>query len=183
MSINLGVGVGCDAIYTHALKNNNNERVDYESVTPQTNRIEEGLRYLITHFQEPIWPRTISTKTTEGRQILVYNKEEALARFKQANYLDCKICAYPFYVEWKGLNRQAPDLIFIDLDLDRFTSKLGLDKALEMALNNITSKLANAIPTIIGSGHGWLIFDACTYKSLGIKTNFLSLRCEVLLTR
>src|ERR687886_2238921 len=41
-----------------------------------------------------IWPRTISTKATEGKQILVYNKEEALARFKQSNYLDCRINAY-----------------------------------------------------------------------------------------
>ena len=56
---------GCDAFHTHALKNNKNERVGCKSVTPLTNRIEEGLHYLITHFQEPIWPRTISTKTQQ----------------------------------------------------------------------------------------------------------------------
>ena len=54
----------CDAFTPHALKNKKNERVGIDCVTPQTNRIEEGLDYLITHFYEPIWPRTISTKTT-----------------------------------------------------------------------------------------------------------------------
>ena len=78
--------------------------------------IEEGLDYLITHFQEPIWPRTISNKSTQGRQVVVFNKEEALARLKQANGLDCRINAYPNYIEWKGMNRQAPDFIFTDID-------------------------------------------------------------------
>jgi hypothetical protein len=52
--------------------------------------VEEGLDFILTHFKEG-FPRTISTKTTEGRQVVVYNKDEALAMFKAANYLDCKI--------------------------------------------------------------------------------------------
>jgi hypothetical protein len=67
------------------------------------NIIEDGLDFILGHFQDCLFPRTISTKTTEGRQVPVYNKEEALARFKQADYLDCKISAYPKYVEWQGL--------------------------------------------------------------------------------
>ena len=59
--------------------------------------VEQGLDFILEHFefQYFIWPRTISTKTTQGRQILVYSKEEAFARFKQANFLDCRISAYP----------------------------------------------------------------------------------------
>jgi hypothetical protein len=54
--------------------------------------VEVGLDFILGHFDMGfIWPRTISTMTTHGRQILVYNKEEAFARFKQANYLDCRI--------------------------------------------------------------------------------------------
>src|SRR6476469_3890757 len=79
-------------------------------------RIEQGLDYLLTHFEEPIWPRTISTMTTQERQIVVFSRMEAFARFKQANGLDCRINAYPNYVEWKGINRQAPNFIFIDID-------------------------------------------------------------------
>jgi hypothetical protein len=51
-------------------------------MTLQIHPIEEGLEYLLTHF-ETLWPKRISTKTTENRQILVYNKVEALARFKR----------------------------------------------------------------------------------------------------
>jgi hypothetical protein len=123
--------------------------------------IEEGINCILGHFpeKEPIWPRTISTKTTEGRQVLVYDKEEALARFKQANYRDCKICAYPFYVEWKGINRQAPNLIFIDEDELNFKSREALDKGLAKTLKNISEKFGIAVnPTILWSGHGCHIY-------------------------
>ncbi|HXP48908.1 MAG TPA: hypothetical protein VN922_03080 [Bacteroidia bacterium] len=46
---------------------------------------------------------------------LVYDKEEALARFKQASLLDSRISAYPAYTGFGGINRQAPNFIFIDL--------------------------------------------------------------------
>src|SRR5215218_6852251 len=58
--------------------------------------IEEGLIVILKHFQEPIFPRTISTKATEGRQVLVNSKEQALEYFKIANYQDCRISAYHY---------------------------------------------------------------------------------------
>jgi hypothetical protein len=48
--------------------------------------VEEGLVLILSHFHEPLWPRTISTKATDGRQVLVSSKEQALAYFKAANY-------------------------------------------------------------------------------------------------
>ena len=39
-----------------------------------------GLDFILRHFPPTIWPRTISTRTTEERQVLVYSKEEAFAR-------------------------------------------------------------------------------------------------------
>jgi hypothetical protein len=116
----------------------------------QTNTIEEGLNFILGHFQEPIWPRTISTKTTEGRQIVVFNKQEANARFKQANGLDCRINAYPNYIGWKGTNRQAPNFIFIDLD-----SRDGID--LLQFIGNICGKFEDYSiqPTVLESGRGY----------------------------
>lgn len=60
--------------------------------------VNEGVDYILSHFryQFQLWPRTIATKTTEGRQVIVYNREEAIARFKQANFMDCSISAYPY---------------------------------------------------------------------------------------
>lgn len=113
------------------------------------------MNFILSHFKEG-FPRTISTKTTEGRQIIVYNKDEALARFKAANYLDCKINAYPRFVEWKGINRQPPNFIFIDLDQRRF--KL-IDRVLDKTLKNICQRLNTAVhPTVIWSAHGYHIY-------------------------
>ena len=74
-------------------------------------QVKTGLNFILIHFIAFAFPRTISTKTTEGRQILVNNKVEALARFKQANYLDCRINAYSKH-DIKG----DPNFIFIDID-------------------------------------------------------------------
>jgi len=115
-------------------------------------RLNHGLDYLLTHFEEPIWPRTVSTKTTQGKQIAVFNRMEALARFKQANGLDCRINAYPNYVEWKGMNRQAPNFIFIDLD--------SKDINLKKLLDGISAKFDDysVRPTVLLSGNGYHIY-------------------------
>jgi hypothetical protein len=120
--------------------------------------IEEGIDFILSHLDEPIWPRKVSSLTTQERQILVYNKEGALARFKQANLLDCRVSAYPDYIGIGGMNRQSPNFIFIDLDLCRFNSRKALDKALMNVLKNIKEKLDGAQPTVIWSGNGYHIY-------------------------
>jgi Primase X len=118
----------------------------------------EHLEFIIAHFKPPAWPRTISTKTIQGRQILVYTKEEALARFKQSNYLDCRINAYSHYTEYKGINRQAPDFIFIDIDRSNFKTERALNLALNKTLKNIR-EIFNGDPTVLWSGNGYHIYQ------------------------
>ena len=123
--------------------------------------IQNGLDYLLGHVEPPIWPRTISTYTTERRQVIVYNKAEALARFKQANLLDCRINAYPFYIGWKEVNRQAPDFLFTDLDLSRFkSSREMLDRGLNKTLKNIKEKFKDdrISASVLWSGNGYHIY-------------------------
>jgi hypothetical protein len=129
--------------------------------------IEEGLDFILSHFQEPVWPRTISTKSTEGRQIIAHNKEEALSYFKAANYLDCKISAYYYYrtsnivlsfLETKK-NVIAPSLIMIDLDrCNFFESNKALESALLKILKRIKELLLDLKPTVIWSGNGYHIY-------------------------
>ena len=120
---------------------------------------ESGLDYILSHFQGDLWPRTISTKATRGAQIPVRSKEEALKWFEQANFLDCKINGYPKRIEWKGINLQAPNFIFIDLDLGRFKSRLALDKCLYKTLKNISEKFNLSVtPTVLWSGNGYHIY-------------------------
>ena len=73
--------------------------------------IKNGLRLVLRHFTASSFPRTISTKTTQGRQVTVYNEAEALARFAQANYLNCRINAYS-----GGDIKGDPNFIFIDIE-------------------------------------------------------------------
>jgi hypothetical protein len=71
------------------------------------------------------------TKYTRG-QITVYSKEQIIYWFEQANYQDCRINAYPTFIseaeeqDYKqgiNLNLLAPNILFIDLDLEHFKSK------------------------------------------------------------
>jgi hypothetical protein len=90
---------------------------------------------------------------------LVRGKEEALKWFDQANFLDCKINAYPKRIDWKGINLQAPNFIFIDLDLGKFKSRMSLDICLGKTLKNISEKFNIAVyPTVLWSGHGYHIY-------------------------
>ena len=107
--------------------------------------------FILSHFEGPIWPRTIYTKTL-GIQKLVYSKEEALARFKQANYLDCRINAYPDYTEWHGINRQAANLD-IDIDKSKFKTERAFNLALNQTLRNIKN-IVGASPTVLWTGNG-----------------------------
>jgi hypothetical protein len=117
--------------------------------------IEQGLDFILSHFEDSVWPRTISTRTTRGSQKLVFNKEEALARFKQANYLDCRISAYPSSKYTRRI-KQKPNLLFIDLD----SQTLHLDTQLQQTLRNIKMRFENEEiePTVLWSGKGYHIY-------------------------
>lgn len=139
--------------------------------------VEDGLGFLLGHFQEPRWPRTISTRTTEGRQIKVMNREEALARFKQANLLDCRINAYPHREDWAiELLGQAPNFIFIDEDKSNFSTKHRLDMTLQRTIKKIKQKLDNNTqPTVLWSGGGYNILQPVEAFVLGQESLFADL--------
>jgi len=122
--------------------------------------IEEGLDFILSHFQgeQRLWPRKISTYATEGKQIKVRSREEALARFQQANLIDCRINAYPVYLEWEGINRQAPNVLFAaDLDISKFKTEKALTLAANRTLRNIEEILllpGGHYPTVLWTGNG-----------------------------
>jgi hypothetical protein len=73
--------------------------------------------------------------------------------------MDCRINAYPSYTEWKGLNRQAPNFLFIDLDLSRFKSIEALNNALKRTLKFIKERLGdNIFQTVLWTGNGYHIY-------------------------
>jgi Primase X len=121
-------------------------------VTTQNISIEQGLDFILSHFEEPTWPRTIFTKTL-AKQIIVYSREEAIARFKQSNLLDCRVNAYPDYTEFKGINRQPPNFIFIDIDRCLFITDNEFWGAVKQTCKNIEQTLRGK-PTVLWSGNG-----------------------------
>jgi hypothetical protein len=89
-----------------------------------------------------------------------------LARFAQANYLACRISAYPPNADenpssiqkFVGLENVTPSNIVVMIDLDKcnFTTDRGFKMALSKTLNNIKDKLGTS-PTVLWSGRGYHI--------------------------
>ena len=49
--------------------------------------IEEGITFILSHFQEPIFPRRIFTPIQ--KQIKIDNTDEILKYFKESKFYDC----------------------------------------------------------------------------------------------
>lgn len=120
---------------------------------------ENGIDFILTHLEEPLFPRTISTYRSEGRQFEVFSKEEMIKAFEQSDFLDCRVNAYPSYTEYKGINRQSPNFLFIDLDRSTFETEREHRLALTSTLRNIKEKLAEGYSTILWSGNGYHIYQ------------------------
>lgn len=141
------------------------------TVTPDTqipleHSSSKGLDYILSLLQDgsKIWPRTISTKATAGKQIIVNNRYETLAYFKAAKYFDCRISSYPYWrlsalSDYLGVkNVISPNFIMIDLDLSNFGyADLVLRSALQKALKRIKD-LLDMRPAVIWSGNGYHIY-------------------------
>jgi Primase X len=120
---------------------------------------ENGIDFILTHLTEPLFPRTISTYRSEGRQFEVFSKEEMIKAFEQSDFLDCRVNAYPSYTEYKGINRQAPNFLFIDLDKDIVGTASAHRLALTNTLRKIKEKLSEAYPTVLWSGNGYHLYQ------------------------
>ena len=86
------------------------------------NEVDQNLNFILSHFQEPIFPRNIMTKAL-GYQKEAFNIEEVLEYFRKSNYEDCRINAYPSFTNYQGINRTPPSFLMIDIDLKDFASK------------------------------------------------------------
>jgi Primase X len=123
--------------------------------------IEYGLDVILSLLQtekpyDQEFPWRISTYLTGGRQIVVNNKAEAIARFKQSKLLDCRISAYPYPVpEVGGINAQIPYFFLSDLDRKGFKTTKALEQCLQQSLKNYETKLHGAKPIVLWTGGGY----------------------------
>jgi Primase X len=123
-------------------------------------KVQYGLDFILNHFQEPLFPRKIMTRQL-GYQVQVFSKEEALEYFKNSNYGDCRINAYPSFTEYHGINRTPISFLMVDLDLKDFETKKGkvvLDKTLNKTLQKITESIGGT-PTVLWTGNGFHVYQ------------------------
>jgi hypothetical protein len=125
-------------------------------------KVQDGLDFILHHFQEPLFPRKIMTKQL-GYQLEVFNKEEALEYFKESNYEDCRINAYPSFTEYHGINRTPISFLMVDLDQKDFTDEMKKGKAvLDGVLNKTLQSIKESVrgnPTVLWTGNGYHIYQ------------------------
>ena len=99
--------------------------------------VSEGINLLLGLFekagQRP-FPRKIMTARSNG-QIIVYSKEQMLQKFEEADFIDCRVNAYPLVP--KNI-LQVPNIILIDIDINR-SLKTG-SKQIDAHLNKTLQK-------------------------------------------
>jgi hypothetical protein len=119
-----------------------------------TSRMQEfWLDYITWHVS--VCPRRISTALYNGAQVMAHNKQQALSWFKAANYVDCRINAYSaLYVERNdnGKNRQAPDIIFVDIDRKNFNLAVNPVKSFNLAVKNYTKQFQRKVTRLMSYG-------------------------------
>jgi hypothetical protein len=130
-------------------------------------KVEEGLELIIHHLDDSwaIWPRWIScsrviakvgienTITKERTSRLVRSKQEALAWFKAANFLDCRISAYPYHIDPSKIDT-APSLLLVDIDREHSDTTEEFELYAAQTLKNF-KELLDAQPTQLWTGNGY----------------------------
>ena len=94
------------------------------------------------------------------------SKDKIFDYFKLADFIDCKINAFPCNTEYTAIdlevkNKTAASFIMIDLDLKDFENdKEKLDKQLKKTLKNMSINLhEESHPTVLWTGNGYHIYQ------------------------
>lgn len=129
----------------------------------QEEKVKEEIDFLLSHFEgrQRLFPRKMSTYASNGKQFTVYNKEQIVVECIKSNFVDCRLNAYPILED--GL-LQAPNLIFIDLDLQPNLKELN--KNLDKTLKTIKQKLNGLKPTVFWTGNGYHIYIVLDVRPL-----------------
>jgi Primase X len=123
-------------------------------------KVQDGLDFILNHFQGPLFPRKIMTRKL-GYQVEIFNKIEALEYFKSSNYEDCRINAYPSFTEYHGINRTSVSFLMVDLDLKDFADEKK-EEPLKRASKKTLRKIKESIggnPTVLWTGNGYHIYQ------------------------
>jgi hypothetical protein len=100
----------------------------------------------------------MSTALSQGRHFTVYNEKQILDECIKANFVDCRLNAYPVLLDDDIIaGIQAPNIIFIDIDLTQGPQRNNsehsiseLNNTLNRILDTIKKRLNGFSPTVLG---------------------------------
>ncbi|ALI34593.1 hypothetical protein NMY3_00379 [Candidatus Nitrosocosmicus oleophilus] len=106
--------------------------------------IKKSIDFILDHFkhQPKLFPRKIMTANYSG-QFTVYTKEEMFEAYRQAEFKNCRINAYPVDIYENNELIQPPDFIFIDLDQKLFSNYKNPRKVLDIVKDDTLAKISS----------------------------------------
>lgn len=118
-------------------------------------KIRKGIKFILGHFKEPVFPRTISsTNSHYGSKFkIVYNKNEMLRAYENSNFIDCRVSVNPPLNDSKEIDTASADLITFDLYKSVFMRESAQIKALYAILQAFRKILLR--PTVLWSGNAF----------------------------
>ena len=129
------------------------------------NKIKQNIRFILSHFKEPIFPRTISSRSTTcaGTQIkVVYNEKEMFKAYEQSEFIDCRVSVYRSSYATQECHHthenQVADLITFNVYKPIFMRESAQIKALYAILQAI-KRILNGKPTIVKSIDSFHIYQ------------------------
>jgi hypothetical protein len=128
---------------------------------PKVRRLKviEGIETLLALFEgagQPLFPRKIMTAKYSG-QFTAYSKEQMIKVFEEADFVDCRINAYP---KLPSGTLQPPNIILVDIDID-WSLKSGyrlVKQKLNKTLRNIEEYCSLDNPLVLWTGNGYHVY-------------------------
>lgn len=132
----------------------NNHQYNERKNTHSYQDIIENVRFILKHFEEPLFPRTVSTYKLKGCQIKVDSLDQVIEEFEKSSFIDCRINAFP------AIDKPLPNFIFIDVDDENKDKNQGsyLIQKLEVSLSNVEKRL-DGFPSVLSTGNGYHIYQ------------------------
>jgi hypothetical protein len=129
----------------------------------------------------------MSTALSQSRHFTVYNEKQILDECIKSNFIDCRLNAYPVLLDDDDIVAciQAPNIIFIDIDLtqglqrNNYEHSLSeLNNTLNRTLDTIKKRLDGFSPTVLWTGNGYHIYIVLDTRPLELITDLTKLSTE-----
>lgn len=104
-----------------------------EQSKKRKNKVKQNIRFILSHFKEPVFPRTISSRNTtyDRTQFKVaYSEKEMFRIYEQSKFIDCRVSIYrSSYAQERLDDQRIADLIIFNVYKPIFMRKFS-DKSI-----------------------------------------------------